>query len=141
MRVYSDAAYRDGCAGIAVAGDMGEAWQAVSAVNSMHAEVLALAFATLSAARRGVETVTFRVDSIGLLDLRRLRHRAGHAPACNQVMRLFTTHPGWQLEHIARAGNARANILARRALIMQTGNWQQRQHCLRAQQRELGVAA
>lgn len=94
--VYVDASYRDGLAGLAVVGALGEHTQKTKASSSVHAEVLALRWAMDMARAAGMKDLTFRTDC-----------QAAFNALCRSSKKMR-----WTVEQIPRRRNVRADALA-----------------------------
>lgn len=99
--VWADASFRDGIAGLAVCGALGEHYRQVEASTSTHAEVLALRWAREIARAADIRDLTFRTD-------------------CQAAYKQFGEAPkgfNWIIEQVPRSKNQRADYLAGRARI------------------------
>jgi ribonuclease HI len=148
IAVNTDASFREDLAraGIAYTGPIvGHDAQVIDATDTMQAELCAIALAMAAAHTRGLEHVTFRHDAdIQVrLSLRSNWVRSGHKgllDARRVVARMLAAHPGWRLKQIPRGQNVHANILARRALKLETAGLAQRSHLERAEHQEAAAA-
>lgn len=99
--VWVDASYRDGFAGLAVCGALGEHTQRVEATTSTQAETLALKWAMDIAEEGGIFGLTFRTD-------------------CEKAYNVLKQTPArfyWTVERIPRERNRRADHLANEARV------------------------
>lgn len=98
--VYVDASFRDGYAGLAVVGALGQHSDFTEASSSTHAEVMALHWAISIAKRIGRTDLIFRTDC----------HAASRAWPAQHLKKM-----GWTIEQVPRRRNQRADMLAGRA--------------------------
>lgn len=102
--VWVDASYRDGTAGLAVAGALGEHARKVEAVSSTQAEVLALRWAMEIAKNDDRTGLTFRTD----------------CQAAWKVLYQTPRRMDWRVELVARYRNQRADYLAGKIRLAET---------------------
>lgn len=99
--VYVDASVRDGVAGLAVVGALGEFTRRVSTSSSTTAELWALEWAFAIAREQRREDLVFRSDCQGVV------HSVGGTPAWRLVVEAW----GWAVEYVPRELNRRAHSL------------------------------
>lgn len=109
--VYVDASFRDGFAGLAMVGALGDHYRSIGADSSTQAEVMALGWAMSMARANRLHGLTFRTDCTAAFVV----HEGAGAKA------------GWKVEQVPRAQNTHADRLAGLARKAQSeSDWNQR---------------
>ncbi len=100
--VSVDASWRDGHAGLAYVGSLGDHQVAAAVRSSLEAELRALELAMRDAERAGVSCCRFRTDC-----------RAAAEPRAGSVIGGYLDrHPGWCVQYVDRRRNRLADRLA-----------------------------
>jgi hypothetical protein len=114
--VEVDASWRDGWAGLGVAGERGTHSRLVMAKSSLHAEMLALDFA-MEWVARPLTHVMFLSDCRSAVDWARGKPRHGEHNAERGTLCALrdhlAEHPGWRVEYVLRELVADAHAQAR----------------------------
>lgn len=120
-RVACDASFRDGFAGLGIAGSLRRHGKCVPAENNQHAEMLALLWALMIAEERCTERVVFMLDCRNVVDWARgVPRRAPSVrtePVLERMCRLacaetITRNAGWFVVYVSRVVVAAAHIAA-----------------------------
>lgn len=113
--VFTDASFRDGRAGLAMNGALGEKRKAISCRCSTEAELAAMVWAMSEAALAGLSLVAFHSDNAAVTD------RAYGRPTRRISAMRFAVHAavgsrlGWDLIRVPRRELGTAHALARLA--------------------------